>query len=73
MPAYLPEPGSAPSPATHYIEAIPYQENDLWYVPIETRSGTGQSETQNIIIKFYELEGKPLCFIIGSKEKGVVD
>jgi hypothetical protein len=34
---------------------------------------TGQSETRNAMIKFYQLEGKTLCFIIGSKEKGVVD
>lgn len=51
----------------------PYQEGDLWYVPVEIRSGTGKSETQNAMIKFYQLEGKTLCFIIGSKEKGVVD
>jgi len=25
------------------------------------------------MIKFYELEDKTLCFLIGSKEKGVVD
>ncbi len=51
----------------------PYQEGELWYVPMEVRDQTGQNEVQNAMIKFYEMEGKNLCFIIGSKEKGVVD
>jgi|GEM_PF-805951 len=55
------------------VTGAPYQEGDLWYVPVEIRSGGGKSEKQNAMIKFYELEGKTLCFIIGSKEKGVVD
>lgn len=55
------------------ITGEPYQEGQLWYVPIEIRSQTGQNEVQNAMIKFYELEGKTFCFIIGSKEKGVVD
>jgi len=55
------------------ITGAPYQEGDLWFVPVEIRSGTGQSEKQNAMIKFYELEGKTLCFIVGSKENGVVD
>ncbi len=55
------------------ITGAPYQEGDLWYVPVEIRNETGPSETQNAMIKFYQLEGKTLCFIIGSKEKGVVD
>lgn len=55
------------------ITGPPYQEDDLWYVPVEVRSKTGQSETQNAMIKFYQFEGKTHCFIIGSKEKGVVD
>jgi len=55
------------------ITGPPYQEGDLWYVPVAVRSKTGQSETQNAMIKFYQFEGKTHCFIIGSKEKGVVD
>lgn len=55
------------------ITGTPYQEGDLWFVPVEIRIGSGRSETQNAMIKFYELEGKTLCFLIGSKEKGVVD
>jgi hypothetical protein len=55
------------------ITGTPYQEADLWYVPLEVRGQTGQAETRNAMIKFYRLEGKTLCFIIGSKEKGVVD
>ncbi len=51
----------------------PYQEGQLWYVPMEVRGQTGQNEIQNAMIKFYEMEGKNICFIIGSKEKGVVD
>lgn len=33
----------------------------------------GKGEVQTAMIKFYEMEGKTLCFIVGSKEKGVVD
>jgi hypothetical protein len=55
------------------IMGEPYQEGQLWYVPMEFRSQTGQNEVQNAMIKFYEMEGKTFCFIIGSKEKGVVD
>ena len=55
------------------ITGPPYQEGDLWYVPVEVRRKTGPSEAQNAMIKFYEFEGKAFCFIIGSKEKGVVD
>lgn len=55
------------------ITGEPYQEGQLWYVPLEVRGQNGQNEVQNAMIKFYELEGKNLCFIIGSKEKGVVD
>lgn len=55
------------------VTGAPYQEGDRWYVPVEIRSDGGKSEAQNAMIKFYELEGKTLCFLIGSKEKGVVD
>ena len=55
------------------IKGEPYQEGELWYVPIEIRGPADQNEVQNAMIKFYELEGKTFCFIIGSKEKGVVD
>ena len=55
------------------ITGEPYQEGELWYVPIEVRGQTGDNEVQNAMIKFYEMEGKTYCFIIGSKEKGVVD
>ena len=55
------------------ITGEPYQEGELWFVPIEIRGQTGQNEIQNAMIKFYEMEGKTFCFIIGSKEKGVVD
>ncbi len=55
------------------ITGEPYQENGLWYVPFEIKTANGQSEKQNVMIKFYNMEGKTYCFIIGSKEKGVVD
>jgi hypothetical protein len=55
------------------VTGAPYQEGDLWYVPVEIRSGGGKSETQNAMIKFYDFEGRTRCFLIGSKEKGVVD
>ena len=55
------------------ITGEPYQEGEFWYVPMEVRGANSQNETQNAMIKFYDLEGKNLCFIIGSKEKGVVD
>ena len=55
------------------ITGEPYQENELWYVPCEIKTAGGQGEIQNPMIKFYEMEGSTYCFIIGSKEKGVVD
>jgi hypothetical protein len=55
------------------ITGAPYREGDLWYVPAEVRNKTRPAEVTTPMIKFYELEGKTLCFIIGSKEKGVVD
>ena len=50
-----------------------YEEGDFWYVPCQIRMSDGTSEVQTAMIKFYEMEGKTLCFIVGSKEKGVVD
>ena len=55
------------------ITGEPYQEGELWFVPVEIRDQSGKNEIQNAMIKFYEMEGKTFCFIIGSKEKGVVD
>ncbi len=55
------------------ITGEPYQEGELWYVPCEIKTAGGQGEIQNPMIKFYEMEGSTYCFIIGSKEKGVVD
>lgn len=50
-----------------------YQEGDLWYVPCEIRGSNGSKELQTPMVKFYEMEGHTHAFIIGSKEKGVVD
>ncbi|MCU0914500.1 MAG: hypothetical protein MUC88_08065 [Planctomycetes bacterium] len=55
------------------ITGVPYQEGDLWYVPAEVRVPGRPAEVTTPMIKFYEFEGKILCFVIGSKEKGVVD
>jgi hypothetical protein len=55
------------------VIGAPYQEGELWYVACEMTVASGTSEVQNAMIKFYQMEGKTLCFIIGSKEKGVVD
>jgi len=55
------------------ITGEPYQEGELWYVPCEIKTADGQGEIQNPMLKFYEMEGSIYCFIIGSKEKGVVD
>ncbi len=55
------------------ITGEPYSEGELWFVPLEIRGPNDQNEVQNAMIKFYELKGKTFCFIIGSKEKGVVD
>lgn len=50
-----------------------YKEGDFWYVPTELRISDGKSEVQTPMIKFYEMEGKTICIIVGSKEKGVAD
>ena len=50
-----------------------YEEGDFWYVPCEIHMSDGKSEFQTAMIKFYEMEGKTICVIVGSKEKGVVD
>jgi hypothetical protein len=55
------------------ITGAPYREGDLWYVPMEVRNKTRPSKVTIPMIKFYQFEGKTLCFIIGSKEKGMVD
>lgn len=50
-----------------------YQQGELWYVPCEIKSKDGKAEVNTPMIKFYEMEGHTNCFIIGSKEKGIVD
>lgn len=49
-----------------------YQQGDLWYVPCKIVDAGGKTEFITPMIKFYEMEGHTYCFIIGSKEKGVV-
>jgi hypothetical protein len=55
------------------IIADAYQQDDLWYVPCKLVSAGGKTEFTTPMIKFYEMEGRTYCFIIGSKEKGIVD
>ncbi len=61
-----------------WIDEIPitgdaYQEGEVWYVPCRIAYPNGKTEPTTPMIKFYEIEGTLRCFIIGSKEKGVVD
>ena len=55
------------------ITGDPYQEEELWYVPCQFVYTDGKTEPTTPMIKFYEMEGHTYAFIIGSKEKGVVD
>jgi hypothetical protein len=64
---------SGPWVAELPITGEPYQEEELWYVPCQFVYTDGKTEPTTPMIKFYEMEGKTYCFIIGSKEKGVVD
>jgi len=50
-----------------------YEEDDFWYVPCELRGSDGKTEVQTPMIKFYEMEVKTLCIIVGSKEHGIAD
>ncbi|MBN1360097.1 MAG: hypothetical protein JW993_05875 [Sedimentisphaerales bacterium] len=58
---------------SYEITGDPYQEGDRWYVPTEVKGPGGQTETQTVMIKFYDFDGTTHAFSIGSKEKGVVD
>ena len=57
----------------YQITGEPYQEGKLWYVPCELKSADDKTEINTPMIKFYDMEGHTYAFIIGSKEKGVVD
>ncbi|MEJ2705546.1 MAG: hypothetical protein P8Z79_24155 [Sedimentisphaerales bacterium] len=50
-----------------------YEEGEFWYVPSEIRISDGKREVLTMMIKFYEMEGKTICIIVGSKETGVAD
>ncbi len=58
---------------SYEITGEPYPEGDVWLLPTELKMANGKTETQTIMIKFYDFEGTKRCFSIGSKEKGVVD
>ncbi len=55
------------------ITGEPYPEDDVCFLPTELKMANGKTETQTIMIKFYDFDGAKRCFSIGSKEKGVVD
>ncbi len=55
------------------ITGQPFQEGDLWFVPARITHSGGKTEVNTAMIKFYDMEGHTHAFIIGSKEKGVVD
>ncbi len=58
---------------SYEITGEPYPEGDVWFLPTELKMANGKTETQTIMIKFYDFDGQKHCFSIGSKEKGVVD
>jgi hypothetical protein len=55
------------------ITGSPYEEGDRWFVPCKTTYSNGTIEHTTPMIKFYKIEGRQRCYIIGSKEKGVYD
>jgi hypothetical protein len=55
------------------ITGEPYPEDDVWYVPCKIVHSGGKTEVDTPMIKFYDFEGHRYAFIIGNKEKGVVD
>ena len=58
---------------SYEITSEPYPEGDVWFLPTELKMANGKTETQTIMIKFYDFDGNVRAFSIGSKEKGVVD
>lgn len=58
---------------SYEITGEPYPEGDVWFLPTELKAADGKTETQTVMIKFYDFEGNVRAFSIGSKEKGVVD
>lgn len=58
---------------SYEITGEPYPEGDVWFLPTELKMANGKTETQTIMIRFYDFNGAKRCFSIGSKEKGVVD
>ncbi len=64
---------SGPWVKEYVITGDIYEEGDFWYVPSEIRISDGVIEPQTLMIKFYEMEGKTICIIVGSKERGIAD
>jgi len=55
------------------ITGEPYTQGNVWFVPCQIRHSGGKVEVDTPMIKFYNFEGHRIAFIIGNKEKGVVD
>jgi len=51
----------------------PYAQGNVWFVACQISDSTGKVEVDTPMIKFYNFEGHRIAFIIGNKEKGVVD
>ncbi len=58
---------------SYAVTGEPYPEGEIWFVPCQIRHSTGKVEVDTPMIKFYDFEGHRYAFIIGNKEKGVVD
>ena len=64
---------SGPWANEYVITGDIYEEGEFWYVPSEIRISDGKREVLTMMIKFYEMKGKTICIIVGSKETGVAD
>jgi hypothetical protein len=51
----------------------PYQEGKVWFIACQIQHSGGKVEVDTPMIKFYNFEGHRYAFVIGNKEKGVVD
>lgn len=50
-----------------------YEEGEFWHVPYALRMGDGKREVNTAMIKFYKIEGRTLCLIVGAMAGGVAD
>jgi len=64
---------SEPWANEYVITGDVYEEGEFWYVPSEIRINGDTCEVLTMMVKFYEMEGKTICVIVGAKETGVAD